>query len=89
MGIKLNFNISREEVEDFLELRPCESRPSLRQRDFQHKDSFKIFLTLYFLESQNVFIGWGRYTGNVTDDKFRPVEVKVYAKRPILAILGL
>ena len=34
-------------------------------------------------------VGWGRYTGYVTDDEFRPVEVKVYAKRPILAILGL
>ena len=33
-------------------------------------------------------VGWGRYTGNVTDDKLRPVEVKNYAKRPILAFLA-
>ena len=33
-------------------------------------------------------IGCSRYTGKVTDDKYRPVEVKANAKRSILAILG-
>ena len=33
-------------------------------------------------------VGCSRYTGKVTDDKYRPVEVKANAKGPILAILG-
>ena len=33
-------------------------------------------------------VGCSRYTGKVTDDKYRPVEVKANAKRSILAILG-
>ena len=34
-------------------------------------------------------IGWGRYTGKVKDDEYRPVEVKFNMKRPILTNLGL
>ena len=33
-------------------------------------------------------LGCSRYTGKVTDDKYRPVEVTANAKGPILAILG-
>ena len=40
------------------------------------------------MEKESFRVGCSRYTGKVTDDKHRPVEVKANAKRSILAILG-